>query len=730
MRILLVHQAYPPEASGGSEIYTQALARTLSSRHDVAVLHRSTESAPGLRTSRRDGVRVFSLGGARAAGFEAYRDPGPTAAAEEIFDAFGPEVVHVGSLQGLSTGIVFAARSRGAAVVMTLHDFATVCPLGQLLDRSLRVCAGPGPSRCLGCVGEQLAAGRDVAPLVRRVGPRLPFAAAAGRAAARLRPSAPRRVAERLEEMHEVLRAADVRLSPSRFLAERLAALGAPPVDVLELGLEPRPATPRTPDPDGRVRFGFVGAAIPSKGVHVLAAAFRRLNDPRAVLRVHGAFAPYHGDTGYESRVRALLGPQADEALAGPFPHESLGEVLAGLDVLVVPSLWEENAPLVVAEAFRHRLPLVVSGHGGLAERVREGSGGLQFRPGDPSDLARVLRRLVGEPGLAAAVAAGAPPVPDFDAHTAAIEEAYARARARYRERTGRVGVVVLDCARPDDTARAVASARDPFLPARVVVVENGPGPGGDPALKDGAERLVLPRNLGYAAGMNAGLEHLRRAGCDRVLLLNNDATLDAGCLRRLAEALEEPGVAAAAPVVLREADGRVESRGALFDARTGRQRLLGHGERPGAGEGRIEARSLSGAVWMVSLAALGRLGPLDESFFFSFEDTEWCQRARRAGWRLRVVLGARARHSGSRTIGPASALRLYYAARNHVHAAERVRPCGAAATWARRLAILAMNLGHAASSPQVGRRAAVRAAWRGSRDAWRGQAGPAGGAP
>ena len=74
--------------------------------------------------------------------------------------------------------------------------------------------------------------------------------------------------------------------------------------------------------------------------------------------------------------MRAILGAAADEAVRGPFPHEALGDVLAGLDVLVVPSLWEENAPLTVQEGFLARLPLVVSDHGGLAERVREAETG------------------------------------------------------------------------------------------------------------------------------------------------------------------------------------------------------------------------------------------------------------------------------------------------------------------------------------------------------------------
>src|SRR5205807_664383 len=64
MKILLVHHAYPPESTGGSELYTEALARRLAREHEVTVLHRAADPARpdhDVRSSTRDGVRVVSL---------------------------------------------------------------------------------------------------------------------------------------------------------------------------------------------------------------------------------------------------------------------------------------------------------------------------------------------------------------------------------------------------------------------------------------------------------------------------------------------------------------------------------------------------------------------------------------------------------------------------------------------------------------------------------------------
>jgi GT2 family glycosyltransferase/glycosyltransferase involved in cell wall biosynthesis len=725
MRLLLVHHAWPPEGIGGSEIYAGALARRLAQAHEVTVLHRSADPRRpdhDLVESRQGSLRVFSSNNLHrdVAGFESYRDPVAAAVAGRVMDEVRPELVHVGHLIGLSTGLVFEARRRGVPVVLTLHDFWTLCPLGQLLNVRLEVCPGPTPERCLGCVGAQVA----TAPAAARViGRRLPMGVSLGRTLGRLGSSGAERIGFRLEEMRELLRSVDVLIAPSRFLRDRMAALGVDGVEVLASGHEELVALQRLPDPAGRIRFGFIGAAIPSKGVHVLAEAFRRLGDSRASLAIHGPFVPYHGDTTYEARVRSVLGHAASDALRGPFAHEQLGAILAGIDVLVVPSLWEENAPLTVEEAFQARLPLIVSDHGGLAERVREGIDGLRFRPGDAADLARAMRRFIEEPSLLAQLGQTPPALPTLDEHVTTLEGLYARARRRFRERVGRVGVVVLDRGRPEDAAAAAVSAVDEAVAPQVLVVENGPGP--EPDLPPGVGVLHLRQNRGYAGGMNAGIAHLRAAGCDRILLLNNDAALAPGALRRLAEALDDPALAAVGPVVLRQSDGRVESRGARFDLRWGRQRLSGHGERADTREGRLMVESLPGAALMMSAAALDLVGPLDEDYFHSFEDADWCVRARRAGLGLAVVLGASARHGGGRTLGAASPERLYYAARNHLRAAERLLPLSGLASWSRRAAIVALNLGHALRQSQVPRAQGVRAVLRGASDFWRGRFGP-----
>jgi hypothetical protein len=253
-----------------------------------------------------------------------------------------------------------------------------------------------------------------------------------------------------------------------------------------------------------------------------------------------------------------------------------------------------------------------------------------------------------------------------------------------------------------------------------VLIVENGAS-GGRPS--DG-DHLRLPENLGFSGGMNAGMKQLLAEGCDRILLLNNDAILEPGCFRRLANALEDPDLAAVGPVILRQTDGRVESRGVSVNLRWGRVRLEGQGEAPPAGGGLLHVRAMSGAAMMMSGAALERVGFLDESYFFSFEDVDWCVRAERAGLRLGVVLDARVRHAGSRTIGRGSADLFYYAARNHLRLLDEHRPLPPVARWARRVTVLGVNLAFALRQTDGPRISAVAGVWHGVSDALRRRTG------
>jgi glycosyltransferase involved in cell wall biosynthesis len=211
-------------------------------------------------------------------------------------------------------------------------------------------------------------------------------------------------IADRQDFVCDALSACDLLIAPSRFMRAKLLESGrfkSETIAFSDYGTEVTCAEKfnRTPSPDGRVRFGFIGSLLWYKGVDLLIRAMGQLGSSTAVLNVHGHFAPdadpYHAEL---ARLAAENGTAI--VFHGRFDNHQLAQIYQGIDVLVVPSIWFENSPLTIHESFVFETPVVTSNIGGMAELVRDGANGLHFAAGDAADLARVLRRFLTEPGL------------------------------------------------------------------------------------------------------------------------------------------------------------------------------------------------------------------------------------------------------------------------------------------------------------------------------------------
>ncbi len=177
-----------------------------------------------------------------------------------------------------------------------------------------------------------------------------------------------------------------------------------------------------SPSPPPRPHFGFLGSLAWQKGVHVLVEAFNRLS-PAAALTIYGSDSAFPE---YAAQVKAAA-RHPHLRFAGSLDYRHVGAALRQMDCLVAPSVWYENSPLVIQEAFAVGLPVVASRLGALTEKVQEGVTGYLFAPGDSADLARVLQRLVEEPARLQALRAAIAPGPDIHAHAWEIAEIYHR---------------------------------------------------------------------------------------------------------------------------------------------------------------------------------------------------------------------------------------------------------------------------------------------------------------
>jgi glycosyltransferase involved in cell wall biosynthesis len=405
LRILYVVHQFLPRHRAGTELYTYYLTREMARRGHLLSIF-TTEIDPETpqhqgRWRDHEGLPVFEA--VHNHHFPSFRQSYRNEEMEEHFERLiaetRPDLVHFQHLHLHSIGYIDRAARHGLPMVYTLHEYLLMCPrMGQLLLPELEPCPGPEPARCARCVTGQAAPGPDEVPLppAPEEGP--------GWSAEALEGLDPQphlgAVVRRRQEIARRLGKVDLFISPSRFLRERFVEEGliAPdrilfsdngfPVELFE-------SRKRVSSGEG-LRVGFVGTIAEFKGVHLLVEAMEGIDDPGVSCRIHGALDTFPD---YKERLLAMEGIEGVE-LCGAFEHGEIGRILSGIDVLVVPSLWFENSPLTIHEAFLAGVPVIASDRGGMAELVDDGKSGLLFRRGDAADLREKILRLRREPGL------------------------------------------------------------------------------------------------------------------------------------------------------------------------------------------------------------------------------------------------------------------------------------------------------------------------------------------
>lgn len=276
------------------------------------------------------------------------------------------------------------------------------------------------------------------------------------------------------------------------------------------------------------------------------------------------------------------------------------------------------------------------------------------------------------------------------------------------------------------DALESAAGAGAPL--DRAVVVDNASQPPAAALVRSRfpqVRTIRMERNTGFAAGQNAGIRAALGDGAGRVLLLNDDALLEPGALAALEAALEaDPRVAAASPKVYYHGSERViQSVGLRVVPERALAQMLGSGERDrGQHDHPADRDALFGCVMLVRRAAWEQVGEFWEPFFNYAEETDWCLRARRAGWRLRYVPAA-AWHRASSSLGPGAPLKQYLITRNMQYLRRRNTVPGARVRRGLALAALAdaRTVARFARLRQPQHARAVLLGWW---DFWRGRAG------
>lgn len=407
LSILHIVHGWPPFDVGGTEQYARRLALQQVGRHGVNVFARiaDVDRATGQRLAYLDrGIRVRLLVNNFDQRNPISRNAMKDSRFEEELDRFiadtKPDLVHAHHLAGHGASLMGVVQRHHLPVVYQVQDWWSLCARANLWHADQRLCQGPSPARCAGCL--PLTGMRPRGALNRALH------------------------VVRARMMRRSLRGAFAYVMGSETVRNWYAEAGmfAPgaPVHVLEYGVEqPQRRAETRVRTRGPITFGFIGALMPHKGAHVAVEAFRGINPDVARLLVWGN---PEASPAFSARLRERAAQAAVE-FRGRFDESERDEIFASIDVLIVPSVGLESFGIVAREALAAGVPVIASRRGALEELLRGGEFGATYDPESHEELRALVERLVNSPSLIDAWRSNIPSPETPERHAARIEAVY-----------------------------------------------------------------------------------------------------------------------------------------------------------------------------------------------------------------------------------------------------------------------------------------------------------------
>jgi glycosyltransferase involved in cell wall biosynthesis len=284
---------------------------------------------------------------------------------ERLVRDFKPDLAHAHSVNyQLSPSVFDVFRHSDVPLVVTLHDFTIICGAGTLQT------AGSQCERCRG--------GHHYNLLLHTCYWNRPASLMAT-------------LSHYLHDFRGTWNSVSKLLVPSRFMLEKLAEWGIPRERMAHIPIFIDFSEQATTNPAAGDYVLYFGRIDSNKGVKVLLEAVE--SDCKVLLIGDGPLSPW-----VKEQIEAKL--KNVEHIPFVSSREQLRSYIAGAAFSVVPSLWNENQPAVVLEAYAMGIPVIGSRIGGIPELIEDGHTGLLFTPGDAGDLREKIRFMLERPTL------------------------------------------------------------------------------------------------------------------------------------------------------------------------------------------------------------------------------------------------------------------------------------------------------------------------------------------
>jgi len=236
----------------------------------------------------------------------------------------------------------------------------------------------------------------------------------------------------RIAHIKELCSMVDLFIAPSQFLRRRFFQFGIPEykMQFISHGINIESFSNFKRKLSDRIRFGFIGTILPAKGVDILIKAFNHFKDKKVDLKIYGNLFPYKGFEYYPKHIRRLV-ENENIRFMGRFNHNDVSNVFSEIDILILPSIWNENCPLTILEAFITKTPIIASKIGGIPELASDGVNGLLFTPGDVNDLQEKIQFIINNPDAIEKFMKNTPVGKNIEENAKEMEEIYSKLVAK-----------------------------------------------------------------------------------------------------------------------------------------------------------------------------------------------------------------------------------------------------------------------------------------------------------
>jgi len=372
LKVLKVIHGYPPYYMAGSEVYTSIFCNEISKKVDLSIFTRIEDEFTkpyNCSEIRENGLRIIRVNKpSRDYTFRSkYQDIRMAKIFERYLDEIAPDIVHIGHLSHLTIEIVNIIHNKNIPIIFTLHDFWMMCVRGQLIRDDYSLCEGPSIKKCKECNMKYFTSEVEAEVEIK----------------------------DWLKAVSEMNQKIDLFIAPSQFLRSKYMEYGIPAEKIIHLdyGFNIEAINSETKTVSDKIRFGYLGRVIPVKGIAQLFDSFNELDHSLAELNIYGE-SP--------NSVKYLKERCSNSAIhfKGAYNYKDISKILSEIDVLVVPSIWYENSPLVIHEAFIAKIPIIASNIGGITELITHKKNGLLVEPGNVADLVEKMNLFINNPKL------------------------------------------------------------------------------------------------------------------------------------------------------------------------------------------------------------------------------------------------------------------------------------------------------------------------------------------